>query len=86
MKSNFGDFKWSQNVIFGDFRDCELSIMVKFGLEGGSNLLKLKFRTSKIAKNDILGPFECTKISFHVKSERGLNYQISTKSSFNFTF
>ena len=28
-----------------------------------------KFRNSEIAKNDIFGPFEFTKIWFHVKSE-----------------
>ena len=28
-----------------------------------------KFRLSKIATNDIFGPFEFTKIGFHVKSE-----------------
>ena len=30
---------------------------------------KSKFRTSKIAKNDIFGPFEFVKIGFHVKSK-----------------
>ena len=33
-----------------------------FGLESNSNLLKSKYRTSKIAKNDIFGPFEFAKI------------------------
>ena len=28
-----------------------------------------KFIVSEIAKNDISGPFESTKIGFHVKSE-----------------
>ena len=28
-----------------------------------------KFRVSNIAKNDIFGPFEYTKIRFHVKSK-----------------
>ena len=60
IKPNFGEFKWSKNVIFGNFsnfRDSELWI---FG------------KTSKIAKNDIFGPFEFAKIWFHVKSERRL--------------
>ena len=45
--------------------------LVNLELEGCSNLLKSKLRTSKIAKNDI-GPFEFAKIWFHVKSERRL--------------
>ena len=67
-----------QNVIFGHFRDCELGILVNLGLESYSNLLKSKFRTSKIARNDIFGPFEFTKIRFPVTSEHELNDQIST--------
>ena len=31
VKSNFGDFKWSKNVIFGNFRDSELWIFGTFG-------------------------------------------------------
>ena len=31
VKSNFGEFKWSKNVIFGNFRDSELWIFGKFG-------------------------------------------------------
>ena len=68
MKLHFGEFKQSKNVIFGNFRDCELGIVVDLGLESGSNLLKSKFRTSKIAKNDIFGLFEFAKIQFYVKS------------------
>ena len=33
LKSNFGKFKQSKNVIFGNFRDSELLILVKMGLE-----------------------------------------------------
>ena len=33
VKSNFGDFKQSKNVIFGNFRDSEHRILVNFGLE-----------------------------------------------------
>ena len=35
---------------------------------------------------NIFGPFEFAKIWFHVKLEWQYNYQISTKSSFTFTF
>ena len=69
VKSNFGKFKQSKNVIFGNFRDFELWILVNLGLERCTNLLKSKFRVSKIVKNDIFGPFELAKIGFHVKSE-----------------
>ena len=55
-------------------------------LERCSNLLKWKFRTSKIAKNDIFGLFEFTKIWFHIKWVWRKYYQISTKSILNFTF
>ena len=58
MKSNFGKFKRSKNVIFGNFRDSELWILVKFGLE---------IRTSKIAKNGILALFELSEIWLAVK-------------------
>ena len=73
------DFTWNQswvylnspkNVIFGNFRDSEFWILVNLGLESCPNLLKSKFRTSKIVKNDIFGPFEfikSTKIWFHVE-------------------
>ena len=36
-----------------------------------------KFRVPKIAKKDIFGPFEFTKIGFHVKSEWRQNDQIA---------
>ena len=49
VKSNFGKFKRSKNVIFGNFWDSELWILESFGLESCSNWLKSKFRTSKIA-------------------------------------
>ena len=86
VKSNFCGFKRSKNVIFGNFRDCELENVVNLGLESCSNLLKSKFRTSKIAKNDNFGSFECTKMWFHVKSKWRYNDQISIKSSLIFTF
>ena len=67
VKSNFGEFFQSKNVIFGKFRDSELWILVNLGLECCSNLLKSKFRTSTIVKINIFGSFEFTKIWFHVK-------------------
>ena len=86
MKSNICAFKRSKNVIFGYFRDSELWNLVNLGLENCSNILKLKFRVSKMVKNDIFGLFEFTKIWFHIKPEWRSNDQISTKSSLNFTF
>ena len=38
--------------------------MVNFGLKSSTNLLKSKFRTPKIAKHDIFGPFEIPNIQF----------------------
>ena len=61
VKYSFGEFKRSKNVIFGNFGDSELLILVNLGLESCSNLLKSKFRTFKIAKKDIFGPFEFAK-------------------------
>ena len=75
-----------QKCHFGNFRDSELWILVNLGLESCSNVLKSKFRTSKIVNINIFGPFAFTKIWFHVKSEWQENHQISTKSSLNFTF
>ena len=66
-KSNFDEFKLSKNVIFGNCRDSELRILVNLGLESCSNLLKSKFRTSRIVKINIFGPSEFTEISFHVR-------------------
>ena len=66
----FCQIQKSINVIFGNFRDSELWIWVNLGLESCSNLLKSKFRTSKIAMNDFFGLFEFAKIGFHVKSEK----------------
>ena len=60
--------------------------MEYLALESCSNVLKWKKRTSRIAKNDIFGPFEFAKIWLHTKLEWLWNYQISTKSSLNFTF
>ena len=64
VKSNFGEFKRSKNVIFANFRHSELWFLVNLSLISCSNLLKSKFRTSKIVKINIFGPFEFTKIDF----------------------
>ena len=69
VKSNFGEFQQSKNVNFGNFRNCELGILVNLRLDSCSKLLKSKFKTFKIARNDIFGPFEFAKIWFHAKSE-----------------
>ena len=59
-----------QNVkLWLDSMDSEIWILVKLGLESCSKLLKSKFRTFKIAKNDIFGPFEFANIWFHIKLE-----------------
>ena len=55
-------FQTVQNVIYDNFRNCELGILVNLRLESGSKLQKSKSKTSKIAIDDIFGPFECTKI------------------------
>ena len=44
VKSHFGKFQRSKNVIFGNFRDAELWILVNLGLESCSNLLKIKIQ------------------------------------------
>ena len=64
VKSNYSDFNWSKNVIFGNFRDSKHWNLVNWGLESWSNLLKSKLRTSKIAKNDILDCLNLLKFSF----------------------
>ena len=63
VKSNFGEFKRSKN------ETLNFEPLVNLGLESSRAWLKSKLRTSKIVKNDIFGPFEFTKIWFHVKSE-----------------
>ena len=44
VKSHFGKFKRSNNVIYGNFRDAELWILVDLGLESCSDLLKIKIQ------------------------------------------
>ena len=50
LEIQFWRIQTVKNVIFGIFRDSELCILVILGLESCSNLLKSKFRTSKIVK------------------------------------
>ena len=59
MKSNFGEFKWSKNVLFGNFRDCELEILVNLGLESCPDLLKIKIQTSEPLKLSKLAFLDC---------------------------
>ena len=87
VKSNFGEFKQSIiSVILQILETLNFELLVNLGLESCSNLLKSKFRTSEVGKNNIFGAFEFAKIWFHVKSEWWYNDQCSTKSSINFTF
>ena len=58
-----------QKCYFWQFRDSELWNLVYLALEHCLNILKSKFRTPNIAKNNIFGPLEYAKIWFHVKSE-----------------
>ena len=69
VKPNFYEFKQSKKVIFGNFRGSEFWFC-KFEQLSSSKFTKnSKFRVSKIARNDIFGPFEFTKIGIHVKSQ-----------------
>ena len=72
------DFMWNPILVNSNgpkvsflsiLKTPNFEFLVILGLESCSNLLKSKFRTSKIAKNDNFGPFECTKMWFHEKSE-----------------
>ena len=44
VKSHFGEFKLSKNVIYGNFGDAELWILVNLGHESCSDLLKIKIQ------------------------------------------
>ena len=69
VKYSLGEFHQSKNVTFGNLGDSELWILVNLGLESCSNLLKSKFRTSKIVKIKIFGLFEFPKMWFRIKTE-----------------
>ena len=64
VKSNFGKFKWSKKVIFGNFRNYELWILVNLGLENCSNVVKSKFKTSKLSKLTFLDRLNSPKFDF----------------------
>ena len=44
VKFNFGEFKWSKNVNFDNFRGSEFWFLVNLGLESCSNLLEIKIQ------------------------------------------
>ena len=69
VKSSFGEFRRSKNVIFDNFRGSEFWFLVNLSNFQVPNLPNSKFRVSKIAKNNIFGLFEFAKTWFHVKSE-----------------
>ena len=69
VKSNFGEFKQSKNVIFGNFRGSQFWFLVNLSNFQSQIYPNSKFRISKIATNDTFGPFKFTKIRFHGKSE-----------------
>ena len=48
VKPNFGKFKWSKNVVFGNFRDSELWILEKLAL--GKCFIKLNQSAGKMIK------------------------------------
>ena len=51
VKSNFGEFKQSKNVIFGNFRGSEFSFLVNLSTFQVPNLLKFKVQTVWIHQN-----------------------------------
>ena len=83
-KSNFGEFKQSKNVIFDNFRDSELCILVNLVLESCSNLLKIKFQN---LQNCQKWHFWTVWIHQNLISHKiGVAVHISTKSSHNLSF
>ena len=82
------DFTWNQilaisnalKMSFLAILEAWILIFSKFEQLSSPKFTKnSKFRVSEIAKNDIFGPFEFTKIWFHVKSEWQYNDQLSSK-------
>ena len=45
VKSHFGESKRSKNVVYGNFRDAELWILLILGLESCSDLLKINIQS-----------------------------------------
>ena len=61
------NFMWNQILV--NSKSLKMLFLAIWEILGNLELLKSKFRTSKIVKNDIFGPFEFAKMWFHVKSE-----------------
>ena len=84
------DFTWnpilmisnSQKIIFGNFTDSELWIMVNFDLEVAQIYKNQNSEPLKMPKMH----FKFSKIWFFVKSEWQANCKISTLCCLNFTF
>ena len=62
VKSNFGEFIRPKNVIFDNFRGLNFDFLVNLSNFQVPNLPKIQTSESKIAKKDIFGLFEFTKI------------------------
>ena len=65
----FGKICIAKIAFFTILETLKFGLWKIWDLKKCSNLLKSKFRTSKIAKNDNFWPLEVAKIWFHVKSE-----------------
>ena len=68
MKWNFGKYV-PKMTFLAILETLNFEFLVNLGFESCSTLLKSHFTTSKIAQNDIFGPFPFTKMWFHVKFE-----------------
>ena len=65
VKSNFSEFKWSKNVLYGNIRDAELWILVNLGLQSCSNLLKIEnAEPLKFPKTTFLDHLNSLKFDF----------------------
>ena len=66
VKSNFGDFKRSKNVIYSNFRDAELWILVNLGLESCSFLFTTNQNSEplKLPKTTFLDRLNTQKCHF----------------------
>ena len=69
MKSNFGVFKQSKNVILTIFRGSEFRFLVNLSNFQVQKLPKFKVLSLSNCQKWHFGPFEFTKIWFHVKLE-----------------
>ena len=64
VKSNFGKFKLSTNVIFGNFRGFEFWFLVNLSNFQVPNLPKFKFRVLKLPKMTFLDRLNSPKFDF----------------------